>query len=120
MTGIITNNLNRSSGVIKEPSGGINWDTPAKTSNFNAESGRGYFVDTSSAAVTATLPATAETGDIVAFKDYTATFNTNNLTIARNGANIYGAASDLTVSTEDAAFSLVYTGTAQGWKITEK
>ena len=46
MTGIIAGNLNRSSGAIKEASGGIDYDTTAKTSNFNAESGRGYFVDT--------------------------------------------------------------------------
>ena len=115
MTGIIANNLNRSSGVIKEASGGINWDTTAKTSNFNSESGRGYFVDTSSAAVTATLPATAETGDIVAFKDYTATFNTNNLTIARNGHKIQGNASDSTISTIRASVVLVYVDSTKGW-----
>ena len=115
MTGIIANNLNRSSGVVKEASGGINWDTTAKTSNFNSESGRGYFVDTSSAAVTATLPATAETGDIVAFKDYTATFNTNNLTIARNGHKIQGNAENSTISTIRASVVLVYVDSTKGW-----
>ena len=62
----------------------------------------------------------ANVGEEIRFMDLAGTFDSNALTIARNGANIYGAASDLTVSTEDAAFSLVYTGTAQGWKITEK
>ena len=115
MTGIVGDNLNRSSGLIKEASGGINWDTTPKTSNFNSESGRGYFVDTSSAAVTATLPATAETGDIVAFKDYTATFNTNNLTIARNGHKIQGNAENSTISTIRASVVLVYVDSTKGW-----
>ena len=36
--------------------GGVEWETTAKTSNFTVTSGKGYFVDTSSGSVTATLP----------------------------------------------------------------
>ena len=118
MTGIIAGNLNRSSGTIKEASGGIDYDTTAKTSNFNAESGRGYFVDTSSSAITATLPASAETGDIIAFKDYTGTFNSNNLTIARNGHKIQGNATNSLISTIRASVVLVYVDSTKGWLFT--
>ena len=78
-----------------------------------------YFVDTSSAAITATLPAAPQVGDQVSFVDLAGTFDTNNLTIGRNSLKIMGAAADLVVSTEDAGIQLVYTGTAQGWKLTQ-
>ena len=120
MTGIISQNLNRSSGLIKESAGGISWDTTAKTSNFTAEVGKGYFINTTSAAITATLPASAEAGDIVAFVDYTGTFATNNLTIGRNSQPIEGTADDAVVSTEGQALTLVYVDGTQGWKITDQ
>ena len=47
--------------------------------------------------------------------DYAGTFDTNNLTVARNGKNINGAAADLTVATERAANTLVFTDSTQGW-----
>ena len=50
--------------------GTVDWDTTAKTASFNAVSGNGYFVNTTSAAVTMTLPATPSAGDIVSVKDY--------------------------------------------------
>jgi hypothetical protein len=43
----------------------LNWDTTAKTANFTAVNGNGYFVNTTSAAVTVTLPA-GSAGDIIA------------------------------------------------------
>ena len=48
------------------------------------ESGKGYFVDNSSAAGIVKLPASASIGDFVAIKDYAGNFGTNNLTIQRN------------------------------------
>jgi hypothetical protein len=77
-----------------------------------------YFVDTSGGAVTITLPASPQTGDQVSLLDLSSTFDTNNLTIARNGNNIMGQAADMTVSTEDAGLQLVYTGATNGWKLT--
>ena len=38
--------------------GTVNWDTTAKTASFTAVSGNGYFVNTTSGAITVTLPAT--------------------------------------------------------------
>jgi len=99
--------------------GGISWQA-VKTSNFNATAGEGYFIDTSGGAVTATLPASPTLGDEVSFIDYAATADTNNITIARNGSNILAAAEDLTVSTERAGFTLVFTDSTQGWILKDK
>src|SRR5210317_1687783 len=81
----------------------INWDTTAKTSNFTAVSGNGYFVDTTSGAITVTLPASPSAGDVIAFKDYANTFDTNNLIIERNGSLIGGTAANATISVEGQA-----------------
>ena len=47
-------------------------------------------------------------------------FDTNALTINPNGKKIFGATANGTVSTEGAAFTIVFTGNTYGWKITEK
>ena len=73
-------------------------------------------VDTNGGAITITLPASPAIGDQVTMLDLTGTFDTNNLTVARNGKEIFNVASDLTVSTKHAAFTLVYTGNDNGWK----
>ena len=85
--------------------------------NTNATAGNYYFVDTSSAAVTVTLPASAVVGDTIRFVDLSGTFDTNNLTVARNGHKIQRDASDLTVDTEGASFDLIYSNATNGWLI---
>ena len=65
------------------------------------------------------LPGSPLTGDQVRVVDLASTFDTANLTITRNGNKINGATADLTVSTEDAAIGLVYTGATYGWKLIE-
>ena len=95
-------------------SGGAAWQA-VKTTGFTAAAKEGYFCDTTSAAFTATLPASATIGDFISFIDYSGTFDTNNLTVARNGHKIQGDASDLTVATERAGFTLVYVDATQGW-----
>jgi hypothetical protein len=96
------------------------WDTTAKTSAFTATAGTGFFVDTTSAAITATLPATPSAGDIIAFKDYAGTFGTNSLTIARNGENIQGNANDSLIETDRASVILVYVDATKGWLFTNE
>ena len=95
-------------------SGGAAWQAVV-TSNLTVVAKAGYFVNTSAAAITTTLPASATIGDFISFIDYSGTFDTNNLTVARNGHNIQGSATDLTVATERAGFTLVYVDATQGW-----
>ena len=97
--------------------GGNPWIT--KTSAFTAANNDRIFVDTSSSAVTITLPATPNTGDNVRVVDLAGTFDTNNCTIGRNGEKIMNLTEDLIISTEDAAIGLVYTGSTYGWKLVE-
>jgi hypothetical protein len=100
-------------------SGGTSWQA-VKTTGFTAVAGEGYFCDTTSAAFTATLPA-GVLGDEISFIDYAGTFDTNNLTIAPNGAEkIQGSAASLTVSVERAGLTLVYTDGTQGWLLKDK
>lgn len=108
------------SGTIAFTSVGVNFTWETKTSAFNVSSNKGYFVDTTGGAVTATLPASPTAGDIVRFIDLSATFDSNNLTVARNNKKIQGDASDMTVATERAGFSLVFSGDTQGWLLMEK
>jgi len=97
--------------------GGTSWAAVKVTgdSPVSGAAGAGYFMNTTSGAITLTLPGSPTIGDEISFIDYAGTFDTNNLTVARNGKNINGAASDLTVATERAANTLVFTDNTQGW-----
>ena len=95
-------------------SGGAAWQAVV-TSSLTVVAKAGYFVNTSGGVITTTLPASATIGDFISFIDYSGTFDTNNLTVARNGHKIQGDASDLTVATERAGFTLVYVDATQGW-----
>ena len=81
-------------------------------------------IDTSgggiSSSVTVTLPASPAIGNEVTFIDSGNNFSSNNLTIARNGSNILGAASNLVVSVNGSAFTLVYVNATRGWVYKDK
>ena len=111
------------SGTIAEarlPASALGAVWESKNANFTGEARKNYFVDTTSGAVTATLPSSATAGDEIHFLDVSGTFDTNNLTVARNSHKIQGATSDLTVATERAGFSLVYYNATQGWLLKDK
>ena len=97
--------------------GGTSWQAVKVTgdSPVSGVAGAGYFMNTTSGAITLTLPGSPTIGDEIAVVDYAGTFDTNNLTVARNGKNIQGSAADLTVATERAGFTLVFTDNTQGW-----
>ena len=67
------------------------------------------------APITITLPASPAIGNEVTFIDSGNGFNSNNLTINRNSQPILGNAANLTVSTNGAAFTLVYVNSTRGW-----
>ena len=99
--------------------GGTAWQSVI-TGATTMVAGRGYFVNTTSSAYTMTLPSSASIGDTIQIIDYAGTADSNNITIGRNSHKIQGEAADLTVSTERAAFNLVYVDATQGWLLDNK
>jgi hypothetical protein len=96
--------------------GSVNWDTTVKTTTVTAVSGTGYFVNTTSGAITVNLPA-ATAGDIVAVSDYANTAATNNITIFPNGTNkINGQNFSYKIATNGVALTLIYVDSTIGWK----
>ena len=96
--------------------GTVDWDTTAKTASFTAVSGNGYFVNTTSGAITVTLPA-GSAGSIVSLKDYANTWQTNNVTVAPNGTDkINGTNANATLNTESQSVTLIYVDSTKGWQ----
>ena len=89
------------------------------SANYTAVNGDQVLVDTSGGGigspVTITLPASPAIGNEVHFVDSGNNLASNNLTIGRNGQPINGTASNLVVSTNGAAFTLVYVNATRGW-----
>jgi hypothetical protein len=85
-----------------------------------AVAGQGYFINTTSAVHTVTLPASPSAGDTIAIKDYAGTFATNALTIARNGKNIQGVANNSEISTARASLVCVFIDDTKGWLFTNE
>jgi len=94
---------------------GTDWQSTIQTSNFTAAAGKGYFVNTTSGAITVTLPA-GVVGEEIILQDYARTFDTNKITITANGSEkIQGGTSDKVCNTENALVRLVYQDATQGW-----
>ena len=100
--------------TLTEISAGIDWQTTPKTSAFTAVSGEGYLVDTTSAAITVTLPTSPAIGDEIAILDYVGNANTNNIDITSSD-NINGSSNDVKINYTRGGVSIIYTGSAQGW-----
>ena len=122
MSGKIGDNFYRASGVIAAAAAGrtgtVDWVTTPKVtgdSPVTAATGSGYFLNTTAGAITINLPAGAA-GSIVSMADYAATWQTNNVTVAANGAEkIGGVAEDATLDTRGQSVTLVYVDSTQGW-----
>jgi len=84
-------------------------------SPYTAVAGAQILANTTSTIITVTLPAAASTGDEVTIVDARGTFLSNNLTVDRNGLNINGAASNLTLSNNGQSLTLVYVDATRGW-----
>jgi hypothetical protein len=117
--GITGGTINNSGGTISGLVGVINWDTTAKTSGFTAVSNTGYFCNTTSTTFTVTLPASPSAGDVIGFKDYANTFDTNKLSIDPNGNNIQGSASNFDITVEGTAAQFIYVDATRGWVLTD-
>ena len=94
--------------------GGISWQS-VQTTGFTAVAGNAYPVNTTSAAITVTLPASPSAGNIVQLTDYAGTWATNNVTVGRNGSNINGAAVDVVLAIRRESIAFVYIDATQGW-----
>ena len=96
--------------------GSVDWQTGSiKTADFTAANGEGYFVNTTSGAVTVTLPSSPSAGNIVAIADYAGTAATNNITINRNSSPFEGGTQNGQIITNRQVTTLVYVDGTQGW-----
>ena len=89
-----------------------------ETGDYTATAGDKLIVDTSTAVVI-TLPASATLGDEIRIIDGTGQAATNTLTVDPNGLKIAGSSTDLTITDDRAAITLVYYNAAQGWVLAE-
>ena len=97
--------------------GEVSWNTTKITADpANAVSGVGYFCDTSGGAFNVTLPTSPSAGDVVAVSDYTGTFATYNLTIARNSQKINGATDNFVLAQNNVSLQLIYLDGTEGWR----
>lgn len=100
--------------------GDLDWTESVQTANFTAVAGKGYFVNTTSSAITVTLPSSPSAGHKVGIVDYAGTADTNVITIQPSGTDkIEGqTAYDLIVSGERVSIECTYKDTTQGWLVT--
>ena len=85
------------------------------TGAYTAVAGDQVLANTTSSAITVTLPASPSTGDEVTIIDARGTFATNNLTIDRNSQPIESAATNDVLITNGQAATLVYVDSTRGW-----
>jgi len=84
-------------------------------SPYTTVAGAQIFANTTSNPITLNLPASPAVGDEVTIIDTRGTFQSNNLTVGRNGQPINSAASDLTLNTNGQAITVVYVDATRGW-----
>ena len=98
--------------------GTVDWNTtPVTATPTTTTSGTGYFVNTTSGAITMNLPASPSAGDIVSIKDYTGTFATYACTVARNGSLIRSGTNDFLMEQANAGATFIYVDGVEGWQI---
>jgi hypothetical protein len=97
-------------------SGGFLWQS-VQTTSFTAVAGNAYPINTTSAVITVTLPASPSTGTAVQVADYAGTWATNKINIDPNGGKINGASTIYSVATARASVTLIWLDATQGWGI---
>jgi len=102
-------------GTLSANNGGsVAWQS-VQTASFTAVAGNAYPVNTTSAAITVTLPASPAAGNILQLTDYAGTWATNVVTLALNGSKFNGSSSNVSVGTQRESIALVYIDATQGW-----
>lgn len=79
------------------------------SANTTVSAGEKYLANTSSSAITLTLPASPTIGNEIWFADAGSNWRTNNLTVAGNGKNVDGA-STFTGDLNEGHFITIYNG----------
>ena len=108
--------LDASGNVTPSINGTLAWQS-VQTASFTAVAGRAYPVNTTSAAITVTLPASPSAGNIVQLTDYAGTWATNNVTVAPNGSKINGGTAVFPATSARESLALVYIDATQGWLV---
>jgi hypothetical protein len=106
--------------------GDNSWATPGadlvwqsvQTTSFTAVAGRAYPINTTSAGITVTLPATPAAGNQVQIVDYAGTADTNPITINPNSNKIESGTANLALTGDREGVILTYIDATQGWLAT--
>jgi hypothetical protein len=107
------------SGSLSFADSGLAWQSVVTTSTITVVAGRAYFINTTSAACTVTLPSgTPAAGAQVQLVDYAGTFDTNACVINPNGNKIEGGTGNLQLTGEREGVILTYIDSTQGWLAT--
>ena len=95
----------------------LEWQSSIVTAaTITVVANRGYWLDTSSNAITVTLPGTASVGDRIILTDYARNWGTNAVTINQNSLKFQGNTSPNPVyDTNGESVDIVYSGTTKGW-----
>ena len=94
---------------------GTDWVTAIQTSNFTAEAGKGYFVNTTSQVLYVNLPV-GVVGTEIVIQDYAGTFATNKVILNANGSEkVQGSAIEGQITTNNATAVLIYQDATKGW-----
>ena len=119
--------LGKAVGTVNAPAGSVTksklatdvplaiWQSTIQTSNFTASSNKGYWVNTTSGAITVTLPASPTVGDVLEFSDYNQTWGSNAITLNLNSLKFQGGTANPNFSTNGQSLKIVYSGTTNGW-----
>ena len=94
--------------------GVVNWQS-VQTANFTAVANNAYPINTTSSAITVTLPASPIVGQLITLLDYAGTAATNNILINPNGNKIQGNTAIVVLFIKRQSINLVYVDSMQGW-----
>lgn len=94
------------------------WELLPHADTTTLQLGRAYLVDNSPGASTVVFPSPKRVGDSITLTDLYGKFSTYPLTVSADGKPIYGAAEDMTISTDNVSATFTWTGDVRGWVIT--